>query len=227
MVLREVVPREQYKALVGPPVEAPADCRGFHYRQGLTAEQALEQLFPVVEAGVLNGEAVVSVATTSHADRMDVVHLQERLEQRCKDEFARLHGICAIREGIYDDTLNELIRQVTVLCPERGLLLAELRDEVAETNSTYDLLFDSACQYAVRKGIERDLKRTMQAQVGEYHTQMRTLENRVHELRAKYEGTDKRLREQRATEEKLHQEEVQFLKKGNLQLTNEIKRLSA
>ena len=116
---------------------------------------------------------------------------------------------------------------MTVQCPERGLLLAELRDEVAETNNTYDLLFDSACQYAVRKSIERDLKRTMQSQVGEFHMQMRTLENRVHELRAKYEGIDKRLREQRATEEKLHQEEVQFLKKGNLQLTNEIKRLSA
>lgn len=197
-------------------------------REGLGVEEALARLFPPTEAGLdSDGNMKASVASTGYIDRMTVIHLQDSIDKRVKELEARPIGVDPIREGIYADALNEIIRQVAVLCPERGMLLAELRDEVQETNDTYDLLFDSACQYATRKGIERDLKRTMQKQQNELTSEVRRLENRVHELRAKYDGIDKRFNEQRAAEEKVHQEEVQFLKKGNLQLTTEIKRLTA
>lgn len=196
--------------------------------QGLTADEALAKLFPPTDAGVdAEGNPKARVCSTENVDRMGVIHLQDRIDKRCLELEARSIGVDPIREDIYAQALNEIIRQVTVMCPERGLLLAELRDEVQETNDTYDLLFDSACQYATRKAIERDLKRTMATQLHELTSQVRTLENRVHELHAKYSGIDKRFNEQRAAEEKVHQEEVQFLKKGNLQLTTEIKRLSA
>ena len=136
-------------------------------------------------------------------------------------------GVCPIREALYGEALDELIRQCAVLCPERGELLGQLRDEVRETNATYDLLFDASCQYAVRKAIERDLKRTMQAQLGELELETGILQNRVNELRAKRDGIKKRFEERRAAEEKKHQEEVTFLKKGNQQLTQEIKRLTS
>ncbi|CUG93084.1 dynein arm light chain, putative [Bodo saltans] len=195
--------------------------------QGITVTAALARIFPETEAGTdAEGFSMVDAASTVFTDRMSVIHLQDQIDKRCTAQEARPFGVDPIREGIYADGLAELIRQVTVLCPERGLLLNDLREEMQETNSTYDLLFESACQYATRKGIERDVKRTMQKQLQELTVEVRTLENRVHELHAKYEGIDKRFNEQRAGEEKVHQEEVTFLKKGNLQLTTEIKRLT-
>lgn len=195
--------------------------------QGITAEAALARIFPEKDAGTdSEGFSMVEAASTAFTDRMSVIHLQDQIDKRCREQEARPFGVDPIREGIYADGLDEMIRQVTVLCPERGLLLHDLRDEMEETNNTYDLLFGSACQYATRKGIERDFKRTMQKQLQELSVEVRTLENRVHELHAKYEGIDKRFNEQRAAEEKVHLEEVHFLKKGNLQLTTEIKRLT-
>lgn len=195
--------------------------------QGISTTAALARMFPEREGGT-DGEgfSMVDAASTNFTDRMSVIHLQDQMDKRCAAQEARPFGVDPIREGIYADGLAEMIRQVTVLCPERGLLLNDLREEMQETNSTYDLLFESACQYATRKGIERDVKRTMQKQLQELTVEVRTLENRVHELHAKYDGIDKRFNEQRAAEEKVHQEEVSFLKKGNLQLTTEIKRLT-
>lgn len=172
-------------------------------------------------------DSFVAVARADHAEVLDVVCLQERIIQLCAEGKAKAQGVCSVREAVYDRGMQELIRQVTVHCPERGLLLAELTDEIKESTGTYDLLFDSACQYAVRKAIERDLYRTMLRELDELRVRSRTIENRVQELRAKKEGLERRFAEQRETERKLHEEEVAFLKRGNAQLSAEIKRLTA
>ena len=45
-----------------------------------------------------------------------------------EDRQARKSGICGIREELYGQTFDELIRQVAIDCPERGLLLMRVRD---------------------------------------------------------------------------------------------------
>lgn len=177
-------------------------------------------------AAAANNSAMVAVARIDHADRMDVINLQERVLQLLEEGRARPAGICPVREGVYDAALAEITRQVAVLCPERGLLLSELRREMGETDTTYDLLFDAACQYAVRKAISRDLGRTMLQEMEDMAAEVRTAENRVAELRAKYEGQQKRAVETRAAAQRVHEEEVAFIKKGTAQLTQEIKRLT-
>lgn len=229
LTLWDTIPSEQVSKLKksgGPSGESQTsptpDAVEEPSSKGISLEDALDQLFPPQHLP----DGSLCRSSREHISRMDVINLQESLEYRCKKENARPHGVCPVREAIYAEAMDEIMRQTTILCPERGLLLAELRNELQETNETYDLLFESACQYAVRKGIQRDLKRTMEAQLQELSSEARRLENRVHEYHAKYDGIDKRFREQQAAEEKRHQEEVQFLKKGNLQLTTEIKRLS-
>jgi hypothetical protein len=39
-------------------------------------------------------------------------------------------GICPVREELYSQCFDELIRQITINCAERGLLLLRVRDEV-------------------------------------------------------------------------------------------------
>lgn len=46
--------------------------------------------------------------------------LAEKLEIKLKQRQARKTGICDVRSEIYDEAFNELIRQVTINCPERG-----------------------------------------------------------------------------------------------------------
>lgn len=48
---------------------------------------------------------------------------------------------------------DELIRQVTINCAERGLLLYRVRDEIRETLDAYQRLYTSACAYGVRKAL--------------------------------------------------------------------------
>jgi dynein light intermediate chain len=44
-----------------------------------------------------------------------------KLQQKLKERQARVKGICDVRYEIYDEAFNELIRQVAINCPERGI----------------------------------------------------------------------------------------------------------
>lgn len=168
----------------------------------------------------------LKVASTDHTSRLDVVQLHQHLQSRCKNEHARMKGVlCPIREKIFNDGIQELTRQITVLCPERGLLLRDLNAGMAQATETYDILFDSACQYAVRKSIERDLHSHLFEEKKSLESEVRRLDNRVNELRAKHDGMMKRFEEQKAVNAQLHAEEINYLKKANQQLVTEIKRL--
>ena len=56
---------------------------------------------------------------------------------------ARETGICPVREELYAQCFDELIRQVTINCAERGLLLLRVRDEMRMTIAAYQV--SSAC----------------------------------------------------------------------------------
>ncbi|CAC9496554.1 Axonemal dynein light chain [Leishmania donovani] len=167
-------------------------------------------------------------ADVAHLSRLDVVLLYKHLERRCACESARPRGVvCPNRECIYNDGLRELIRQVTLLCPERGLLLDELARRMRQAIETYDVLLDSANQYAVRKSTERDLHQYLFAEKTDLETEVRRREHRVNEWRAKYAGLQKRFQEQQEADRKLHAEEIAYAKRANQQLVSEIKRLAS
>ena len=64
------------------------------------------------------------------ATKQDVLDLQEKLDKRLQQRQARETGICPIREELYSQCFDELIRQITINCAERGLLLVRVRDEI-------------------------------------------------------------------------------------------------
>ena len=47
--------------------------------------------------------------------------------------MARETGICPIREELFSQCFDELIRQITIKCAERGFLLVRVRDEIRGT----------------------------------------------------------------------------------------------
>ena len=75
-----------------------------------------------------DGHLWVQYVSSTPATRLDVVNLQERLDHQLQSRQARETGICPIREELYSQCFDELIRQITINCAERGLLLLRVRD---------------------------------------------------------------------------------------------------
>ena len=51
---------------------------------------------------------------------------------------------------------DELIRQVTVNCAERGLLLLRIRDEIRMTIAAYKTLYESSVAFGMRKALQAE-----------------------------------------------------------------------
>lgn len=65
--------------------------------------------------------------------------------------------------------LDELIRQVTINCAERGLLLLRVRDEIRMTIAAYQTLYESSVAFGMRKALWAEQgKADMEKKVQEY-----------------------------------------------------------
>jgi len=95
-------------------------------------------------------ESVLSTPAT----KADVVMLQQDLDKRLQSRQARETGICPIREELYAQCFDELIRQITINCSHRGLLLVRVRDEMRMTVQAYQTLYESALAYGMRKALQ-------------------------------------------------------------------------
>lgn len=50
--------------------------------------------------------------------------------------------------------LDEIIRQVTINCAERGFLLSRIRDEIAMSIEAYETLYCSSAAFGIRKALQ-------------------------------------------------------------------------
>ncbi len=73
-----------------------------------------------------------------------------------QERQARETGICPIREDLYAQAFDELIRQTTINCAERGFLLVRVRDEVKMTILAYQTLYESSVAYGMRKAMQAE-----------------------------------------------------------------------
>ena len=96
------------------------------------AEDYLNSILPPREYSDA-GQLWVQYVSPIPATRLDVIILQEELDKKLQERQARETGICPIREELYSQAFDELIRQVTINCAERGFLLVRVRDEIKMT----------------------------------------------------------------------------------------------
>ncbi|OXB77858.1 UNVERIFIED_CONTAM: hypothetical protein H355_000613 [Colinus virginianus] len=161
----------------------------------------------------------VQEVSSAPSTRVDVVKLQEQLDLKLQQRQARETGICPVRRELYSQCFDELIRQTTVNCAERGLLLLRVRDEIQMTIAAYQTLYESSIAFGVRKALQAEQgKSDMEKRIEELEEEKRELERLVSEEKAKCEAIEKREVEKRQLEEKKHAEEVQILRRTNQQL---------
>merc|ERR1719171_1878202 len=170
-----------------------------------------------------DGQLWIQYVSSTPATRLDVINLQEQLDLKLQQRQARETGICPVREELYAQCFDELIRQITINCAERGLLLLRVRDEIRMTIAAYQTLYESSVAFGMRKALQAEQgKADMEARIKQLEAEKKDFERQVQELKAKAEAIEKREGERRALEEKKHAEEVQFLKRTNAQLKKEL-----
>ena len=76
--------------------------------------------------------------------------------------------------------VDELIREVTINCAERGLLLLRVRDEMRMTIAAYQTLYESAVAFGMRKALQTEQgKNEMEARIQQLETECAEKERQV------------------------------------------------
>ncbi|KAL0219123.1 hypothetical protein P9112_004776 [Eukaryota sp. TZLM1-RC] len=170
----------------------------------------------------------IQYVSSAPATRLEVVQLQQELDNRLKARQALDMGICPIRREVYSQVFDELIRQVTVNCSERGLLLLRVRDELKMTCDAYETLYESAVAYGLRKALEAQQQRgEIEARVKEVEEENESLSKQLADLRVRSETVERRMAEQKHAAEQKFQEEISCLKKTNMQLKSQLEQALA
>ena len=128
-----------------------------------------------------------------------------------------------MREELYAQCFDELIRQVTINCAERGLLLLRVRDELRMTIAAYQTLYESSVAFGMRKALQTEQgKAEMEQRIQQLEVENKELERQVNEMKLKCEAIEKRENERRQAEEKKHKEEVEYLTRHSKQLKEQL-----
>ncbi len=122
---------------------------------------------------------------------------------------------------------DELIRQVTLDLPERGLLLLRIRDESRMTIDAYKTLYDASVAFGVRKQLQAEQGiPELEAEVAEWAEKKKVLEAQALSLRNKLENVERRLAAARTLDEKRRKEELGYLKHEGKHLESFVKNMS-
>jgi len=177
-----------------------------------------------------DGQLWVQYVSSTPATKSDVINLQEQLDLKLQQRQARETGICPIREelyaqcfGMYARTIavfsgssgaDELIRQITINCAERGLLLLRVRDEIRMSISCFQTLYESSIAFGMRKALQAEQhKIEMQAQIKSLEAECRELDKQVLDMKHRCEAIEKKEADRRVEDAAKHREEVDFLRK--------------
>jgi len=150
---------------------------------GSQLEEMVNSMLPPREWTQTSGTWMQYVSKKT-ASRLDVISLQEDLDKRLLDRQARDAGICPVREDLYGQCFDELIRQITLDGPERGLLLLRVRDEIRLTIDAYKVLYDSSVTFGIRKQLQAEQGMSeLEERIAGLEAENKDLENVVLEMR--------------------------------------------
>jgi len=214
----------------GPPVPAPGRTTKLppvEQKKANEAEDILSSILPPREFSE-GGQLWIQQVSSTPATRVDVMKLQELLDVKLQQRQARETGICPVRRELYSQCFDEIIRQVTLECAERGLLLLRVRDEIRMTVAAYQTLYESSVAFGMRKALQAEQgKADMENKIIELQGEKKDLEAMVASLKAKCEDIELRGIERQKADAAKHVEEIQFLKRTNGQYKSQLDAIGA
>lgn len=160
-----------------------------------------------------DGRKYIQYVSPKPASRDKSRYLFLALEQKIKERRAQGNGICPVRQQLYSECFDEIIRQVTIDSPERGLLLLRVRDELKMTIASYQTLYESAILYGIRKQLQaEDSKEQLKKTLEEKQKKTIELTNKKALLEEKLLSLKKHFAERNEIESAKREKELTFLK---------------
>ena len=81
---------------------------------------------------------------------------------------------------MYSQCFDELIRQSTINCAERGLLMLRVRDELRMTLLAYQTLYESSIAFGIRKALKAEAgKAEMESYISKLELEKTKLDKEV------------------------------------------------
>ena len=168
----------------------------------------------------------VQYASPTPATNSEVVALEHQLNTALSQRQARETGICPIREELHDQAMQELIRQVTVGCAERGLLLLRARDEKLATVRAYQQLYESSVAFGMRKALLHDRARLEAAAAdAALAADLAALQSEIASLTDELADLKRKDADQTKDDEAKHAAEVEGLARHNAHLKEQLEAL--
>ena len=185
--------------------------------------EALNAIFPP-KIWEENGKRYIQYVSQEPASREKARDLFKALDEKIKERQAREKGICAVREELYSQCFDEIIRQVTTECPERGLLLVKVRDEIKMTIASYQTLYESAILFGIRKQLQTEAgKEELKNRLKDLENKKKDLIKQKTQLDNKLKAFDKTIAERNQIETAKREEESAFLRQQNENLDKFLK----
>lgn len=174
-----------------------------------TIPDVLNSILPPRSWSQVDGTSWIQFVSKVAPSRPELSQLAAALDQRLQQRQAKGTGLCAVRSELYGQLFDELIRQITLDLPERGLLLLRIRDEIRMTLDAYRTLYESSIAFGVRKQLQAEEGLPeLEANLSELLEKKKALEAQVLAVKSKVELNERRLTEKRALAEKHRTEEL-------------------
>ena len=171
-----------------------------------------------------NGKKFIQYVSQEPGTREKARDLFKALDLKIKERQAREKGICPVREELYSQCFDEIIRQVTIECPERGLLLVKVRDEIKMTIASYQTLYESAILFGIRKQIQTEAgKEDLKNRLLLLEDRKKELIKKKSQLDNKLKAFDKIIAERNQIETAKREEQSAFLRQQNENLDKFLK----
>ncbi|XP_060934891.1 axonemal dynein light intermediate polypeptide 1-like [Limanda limanda] len=157
--------------------------------------------------------------SSAPASRLDVMRLQQLLDTKLKQRCAKERGICPFRRELYSQCLDEVIRQVTITCSERGLLLLQIRNEIQMTLAAYETLYESGVASGMRKFLQAEQgKCDLEKRISDLENEIQDLRGDLEQQKAKCEEIERNANEKQEWENERLTGEIDSLKRVSEEL---------
>ncbi|TMW65231.1 hypothetical protein Poli38472_009398 [Pythium oligandrum] len=153
------------------------------------------------------------------SSRTEVQRLETVFAQLLETHQARASAICPVREKFFLQTFEELIREVTCECPERGLLLLRVRDELRMSIEAYQTLYHNSIAYGRQKAVQAEAGSSeLEERILRLELEKAELHKQKHALTHQLLLTEAELAEEKRKRKRRHAQELRFLREQHTQL---------
>jgi len=174
-----------------------------------------------------DGHRYIQYVSSEPATREKSRDLFKALDQKLKERRAKDKGICPVRQELYSQCFDEIIRQVTIDNTERGLLLLKVRDEIKMSIASYQILYESAILYGIRKQLQsEDAREELKKTLEEKEKKTIELTNKKIALENKLQALKRHFAERKEIEASKREKDLNFLNQQKESLDKIIRNIS-